>query len=113
MTNPKRGECLINLAGIDYNTKLNLDSIMRIEQSCQKSFLKIAQDLSEAEFQTQHIIFILQTAIKGGGNEIKDKAMKNIIWEAGITEAIQAVGIILTSCLVTEENEEGNEEAVA
>ncbi len=113
MTNPKRGECLITLAGNEYNTKLNLDGIMRIEQSCQKSFMRIAQDLAEAEFQTQHILFILQTAIRGGGHDIKDKAMKNLIWEAGITEAITAVGSILTNCLVSSEDQEGNEEAVA
>lgn len=113
MTNPKRGECQITLAGQNYNTKLNLDSIMRIEQACQRSFLKIATDLGNAEFQTQHIIFILQTAIRGGGNDIKDKAMKNLIWEAGIPDAVTAVGVILTNCLVSGDGEdEGNVEAV-
>jgi hypothetical protein len=43
---------------------------MRIETACQRSFLKIATDLGDANFQMQHIVFILQTALKGGGNDI-------------------------------------------
>lgn len=114
MTNPKRGECLITLANKEYNTKLNLDSIMRIETACQRSFLKIATDLGDANFQMQHIVFILQTALKGGGNDIKDAAMKNLIWDAGITQAITAVGEILTAALVGgEDKEEGNEPEAA
>lgn len=110
MTNPKRGECLITLADKEYNTKLNLDSIMRIETACQKSFLRVATELGDANFQMQHIVFILQTALKGGGNDIKDAAVKALIWDAGITEAVTAVGEIITAALLGgEDKEEGNE----
>ena len=115
MTNPKRGECAINLNGTTYNTKINLDSIMRIETACQRSFLKIAQDLSSGDFQMHHIVFILQTAIRGGGTDIKDAAMKNIIWEAGIVEAIAAVGQIMSRAIAGDQSEDasGNEEEAA
>lgn len=112
MTNPKRGECQIILAGKSYNCKVNLDSIMRIETMTQKSFLKIANDLASADFQMSHIVFILQTALKGGGNDIKDAAMKQLIWEAGITDALQAVSEIMTQVIVGGDTKEelGNEE---
>lgn len=113
MTNPKRGECEISLAGQTFQTKLNLDSIMRIETATQRSFLKLANELSEADFQMSHIVFILQTAIKGGGSNMGDAEMKRLIWDAGIAEAITAVGVIMARVITGGEEQEGNDEGAA
>lgn len=108
MTNPKRGEVEIQLNGQSYLTKLNLDSLMRIETATGQSILRTAQNLPLGEVPTQHVVFILQTAIKGGGTDIKDAAMKQLIWEAGLTEALTACGEILTRVIVGEDDDEGN-----
>jgi hypothetical protein len=41
-----KGEFLLTIAGKDYKARLNIDAIMRIEQACGKSVIKLAQDMS-------------------------------------------------------------------
>ena len=85
---------------------------MRIETATQRGFLKLATELSSADFKMEHIVFVLQTALKGGGNDIKDAKMKQIIWEAGITEAVTAVGMLVSNVITGNEDVSGNDQGV-
>ena len=86
---------------------------MRIETATQRSFLKLANELSNADFQMQHIVLILQTAIKGGGSKMGDAEIKRLIWDAGLTEALTAVGNIMARVITGGDEQEGNEEGAA
>lgn len=99
MTNPLRGEAEVSLAGQTYQTKLNLDSIVRIESSIGSSIVKVAQKLSNGDLLTNEIVLILHQALRGGGNDLDQKKVQSIIWEAGMMEAMAAVGVVITSAL--------------
>ena len=45
MTNPKRGELRLEMAGQTFNCKINMDVIMRMEVGIGKSILKLANTL--------------------------------------------------------------------
>ena len=45
MTNKFRGELKVNLNNKDYDTRLTLDGIMRIEQATGRPILKLATEL--------------------------------------------------------------------
>jgi len=99
MDNKHRGELTVKLAGNDYQTKLNLDSIVRIEKATKMSIVNVAQKLSAGSLLTSEIAAILLIAIRGGGNDISDKEINNIVWNAGLIEAMTVCGEILTNAL--------------
>lgn len=109
MTNPHRGELEVNLAGKTYQAKITLDSIVRIEQSLNVSIVKVAQLLANAEMTVEQICQVLLIALRGGGNKLEKKDIQNIVWEAGLVQAMSVSGEILSAILggETEGNVEG------
>lgn len=99
MNNPNRGEHLVELAGKQYKTKLNLDSIVRIETATSSSIVRVAQRLAQGDLMTKEIAAILLIAIRGGGNDIDEKTIEKIVWEAGLVEAMTVCGTLLTNAL--------------
>lgn len=88
--------------------KVNLDSIVRIEQSLNVSIVKVAQMLASAEMTVEQICQVLLIAIRGGGNKLDKKDVQNIVWEAGLVQAMAVCGEILSAILGGES--EGNVE---
>ena len=110
MTNPHRGELEVNLAEKTYKVKVNLDSIVRIEQSLNMSIVKVAQMLANAEMTVEQICQVLLIAIRGGGNKLEKRDIQSIVWEAGLVQAMAVCGEILSAILGGES--EGNAEGV-
>lgn len=91
---------------------MTLDVVMRIERQLGKGIVKIAQRLSEADISVTDILTIITPVIRAGGNDIKEKDLQPIIWEAGLTEGIRVCGEVIAIALGHEENE-GNVEGAA
>lgn len=113
MANAIRGELNIELGGLTYKTKLNLNSIMVLERNLGRSLIKVTQTLSTGDLQLSELLQVLQTALKGGGNDLSDADVKKLVWDAGYVDALAAVGNILTNTLTgDDELNEGKQEAV-
>ncbi len=106
MTNKFRGELKVKLNKTDYNTRLTLDGIMRIEQSTGKPILKLANDLMSSNISMTDILTIMTTAIRGGGNNIQQKEVGDILFEAGMIESMRACSLILTNTITGGEQQE-------
>jgi hypothetical protein len=105
VANHLRGEIDITLGEETYKCKLNFDSLVRIEQNLGIPILQLAQRVSDAQLKVTEISYILYTAIKGGGKDITEKEVNNIIWQVGFVDAIRSVGEIISMSLSS-----GNEE---
>ena len=109
MTNPKRGELEIVLGQKKYKGKVTLDVVMRIEQSCGKGIVKVANALSEGELTTTQMMAILTPVIRAGGNDINEKEVGESLWGGGIVSGMKAVGEIV-ALVLSSGGDEGNEE---
>lgn len=109
MTNPKRGELEIVLGQKKYKGKVTLDVVMRIEQSCGKGIVKVANALSEGELTTTQMMAILTPVIRAGGNDINEKEVGESLWGGGVVSGMKAVGEII-ALILSSGGDEGNEE---
>ena len=105
MSNQLRGEIEIKLGEQTFNCKLNFDSLVRIENTLNVPILKLAQKISEAELKVTEISFILYTAIKGGGKDITENQVSDLIWQVGFVDSIRAVGDIISMALSNGDDE--------
>tara|TARA_R100001086_G_C11799179_1_gene248388 strand:+ start:602 stop:940 length:339 start_codon:yes stop_codon:yes gene_type:complete len=111
MANAIRGELDIELNGSKYKTKLSLNSLMVLERELGRSLIKVTQDLQTGDLPLVDIILILSTALKGGGQEISDTELKQLVWQAGYVSALGEVAKIITNSIVGDDTE-GKLEAV-
>ena len=100
MANPHRGELVVQMGEKVFKTRLNFDLMAKIESRTGQSVLSIANTLSQGQTPLTHLSIVLHAAIKGGGNDVSEKDIDNIIWDAGIVDAMRVVGEILTNSLV-------------
>ena len=100
MANPHRGEIVVQMGEKEFKTRLNFDLMAKIESRTGQSVLSIANTLSQCQTPLTHLSIVLHAAIKGGGNDVSEKDIDNIIWDAGIVDAMRVVGEILTNSLV-------------
>ena len=105
MSNHLRGEVEITLGENVYNCKLNFDSLVRIETALDTPIIKLAGKISEADLKMTEVSYILYTAIKGGGKDITEKEVNEIIWKAGFVDGIKACGDILSMALSSGDEE--------
>lgn len=82
---------------------------MRIETAVGMSIVKIMQQLAEGALQSTQMLSILTPAMRSGGLDIKDKEVGEIMWNAGLSESIKAVGDIC-GVILASGDDEGNEE---
>lgn len=113
MTNPKRGELKIVLGKRKYKAKVTLDVVMRIEQSVGKGIVQIAQSLQAGELTTTQMVAIITPVIKAGGNDVDEKAVGNMLWESGLTEAMKIIAEVISTVLTTGGDEGNVDEAEA
>ena len=107
--NKLRGEILVTLAGKEYKARLNIDAIMRIEDATSRSIIKLAQDMSMNEGITvSQVLVVLYNGLRGGGNDVSELDVKNIIGESYL-ESITAVAQLLTTTLTGNSEEETDE----
>lgn len=110
MVNPKRGELEINLANRKLSGKMTLDTLMRIEQNIGMSIVAAMRKLADGELTALETIAILIPVLKAGDDHLDEKEVKQIVWDAGITDAMREVSKILMDALNAGQDE-GNEEA--
>lgn len=109
MTNKLKGETTVNLAGKDYKARLTIDAIMQIEDACNMGIIKLAQQMSDGDVRLSNIISILLPALRGGGNDLQQKDVINIVQDAGIVRATTAVATLLAQSLTDDSEEETDE----
>lgn len=83
---------------------------MRIEQNCGRGILTIANGLSKAEMSTQDMVSIMTPVLRSSGEDLKDKDVGKIIWEAGLTEGLRVIAEVVAFIIGGED--QGNVEAV-
>jgi len=103
MTNPLKGEMTIKLGEEEYKTRLTIDSIIKIEEQLDRGILGITQRLAEADIRVQHLCVILYHALRGGGNDVTEKAVKVIVDKVGLVPSCQAVAELLTAALMRQQ----------
>ena len=106
MTNPLKGEVLVELAGEEYKARLSLDAIMKLEQTLGMGIVKLMMNLSEANVRITDLVAVLVAALRGGGNDVKDAEVKNIVSDAGLMEATKVVSELLAAGLTADSEEE-------
>lgn len=113
--NKFRGELKVNLKNKEYNTRMTLDGMMRIEQATGKPFLKLANGLMNSELSMTDMVTVMTQAIRGGGNNFEAKKVGEILYEAGITEAMRVTGEVLANAITggEQQDNEKNEEALS
>lgn len=118
MANKFRGELKVNLNNTEYNTRLTLDGIMRIEAGTGRPILKLATELMNSNLSITDCITVLSIAIRAGGNNMTQKEIGELVFESGLTEGIKVTGEILANAITggnkdEEEDSEKNVEAVS
>ena len=102
----------LSLGDQTWTARVTMDGIARIEAACNTGIVKILGRLTDGDLTTTEIVSILHPIIKGGGNDISVKDIQSAVWDAGLADAMKAVGEILGTAL-TGGNEEGNEQKAA
>ena len=107
--NKLKGEISIELAGKEYKCRLTIDSVMKIEDSCNCGIIKLATKMGDGDIRMSEIINVLTPALRGGGNDMQHKDVIALVQKAGIVKSTAAVAILLTKTL-TDDSEETTEE---
>lgn len=105
MTNPLKGEMLVSLGNEEHSCRLTVDSLIKIETALDKGILQITQRLSDGDVRINDLSVILFHALRGGGNNVSDKDVKQIIQKSGIVPCCSAVAQLLVSTLSDPEAE--------
>lgn len=98
-TNKFRSEVEVTLADQTFTARLSLDGIVRVETALQRSIIQVAQRLSATEMTVGELIVILYQGIKGGGNDVDEKKIKDLISEAGLITAMAVAGEIVVAAI--------------
>lgn len=72
---------------------------MRIETACNSGIVKILGRLTEGDLTTSEVCNIILPVVRGGGNDVDLKDIKAAVWDAGLADAMKAVGEILATAL--------------
>ena len=65
--------------------------------------------MSDGDVRLSNIISILLPALRGGGNDLQQKDVINIVQDAGIVRATTAVATLLAQSLTDDSEEETDE----
>jgi len=109
MTNPLKGQIEVILGGNTYKARLTVDAIVKIETAVGCGIIKLAQKMGEADIRMTDIIHVLLQALRGGGNDLKEKDIINIVQDVGIIEATKCVAELVTKSLTADSDEGATE----
>ena len=73
--------------------------------------MNIAHKLSEGKATVTDIIKVLTPAIRGGGNNVDEKKVAEMIWDATLVDGMRCAGEVLSKALNSGSGDEGNEQA--
>ena len=106
MINPLKGEVELELGGKTYTTRLTIDALVRIETALDKGIIEIVNDLSNAKTRINWLMVVLLQALRGGGNDIKDSDVKEILTKEGVASATVKVAQMLAGALTDIDSDE-------
>lgn len=107
--NPRRGEISLQLGATQYKGRVTLDVLVRIESTLGCGLVKIAQRLQEGDLRVSDLLSIITPVVRAGGNDIDQKQIGDVVWQAGLAEGMRVAGEILAMALTA--GEAGKEEA--
>ena len=91
---------------------MTIDSLMKIEDEIGMGIIKLISRLSsEMDMPIKHQLSILYHALRGGGNDLTQKQVKDLVTKNGLLKTTQTILVMLTSTLNDEENEKKEEGA--
>lgn len=106
MTNLLKAEKTLNFPNNkSYKARMSLDIIMQVETALSTSILKVANKLSAGELTLTEIITILTLGVRGGGNDVKDNEIKQLVSEMGLVRSIAMTGDLLALALNVDSDE--------
>jgi len=103
--NKYRNELEIELAGEKYTARLSIDGIVRIEEKLGRSIIELAQRLSETRMTTSELIAVLYQGLKGGGNNITEKEVMQLVSTTGLVSAMAVAGEVVVASLGVDDEE--------
>lgn len=110
MAKPLRGECEVDLAGKKYKLRLGIGELEELDNITGLGTLALAQALSTVGGKISLSLAVLGQAMHGdNGKKMPPARVRQIVENAGFTEANRAAVAILSACLV--DPNEGNAEA--
>lgn len=111
MTNPLKGETQITLGNEDYTCRLTIDSLIKVEEEIGMGIIKLVAKLSnEMDMPIKHQLSILYHALRGGGNDLTQKQVKELVTKNGLIKTTQVILLMLTETLNDEDDGEKKEE---
>lgn len=111
MTNPLKGETQITLGNEDFTCRLTIDSLIKVEEEIGMGIIKLVAKLSnEMDMPIKHQLSILYHALRGGGNDLTQKQVKELVTKNGLIKTTQVILIMLTETLNDEDDGEKKEE---
>ena len=78
---------------------MTVDSLIRIETALGQSIVQLTTKLSEGHLSLSETSFIIHSAMKGGGSDIKDNEVSQLIYESGLAEGMRVCGELLANVL--------------
>ena len=110
MVNPFRGELQVKLGDKTYKTRMTVDGCIQAEMACNASLVKIATKLAEGDLTVMDISNVLTPALKGGGNDVDNTKVAQIVYEAGMADGMRVVGEVLSNVLTAGKADEDDDE---
>ena len=107
--NKLKGETLITLADKQYKARLTMSSIMAIESQIGMGIIKLAQQMGDGDIMLSHVVNVLTPALRGGGNDLQQNDVLDLIEKAGLVQSTAVVANLLAATL-SDNSEEKKEE---
>jgi hypothetical protein len=88
--------------------------LIKIEDEIGMGVIKLISRLSsDMDMPIKHQLIILYHALRGGGNDITQKQVKQLVTDNGILKTTQIILVMLTDTLNDEDSEEKKAEGAA
>ena len=83
-----------------------------METALDKSIMQIAQSLSNGHLKVTEQVAILLPVIRAGSNDVSEKEVGEMVYQAGIADTLKAIGDVVTIVMSAGQAEGNVEEAV-
>ena len=83
-----------------------------METALDKSIMQIAQSLSNGHLKVTEQVSILLPVISAGSNDVSEKEVGEMVYQAGIADTLKAIGDVVTIVMSAGQAEGNVEEAV-
>ena len=106
MANKYKGEIKGQLGDKERVFRLTFENIINIENTLNKSIMKVASELASQNFSFTSVVTILHEGLKGAGANIQYKAVGDMVSQGALVKGAVLAGEILATIFTTpEENE--------